>query len=590
MVLSMPRPYKHKATGVYWYRQRVPAHVMSVAKGQTVSVIVSGTVLRRTVGEALVVTLATKEPAEAKLRASAVQSQFDAIWIAFAKPPERLTLKEIVALAGEAFRGFQAFEDNPGDPEKWRDVVEANAAAFRGDPLYIGSASEKRMLSFVARFGPFVDAVLRTHQKRVDGHTYGLLLEHFGKALTDAANLLLKRAEGDFSPDDRGKKYPAVIRKSANRKSSDRGLTFDMLIDHKQKTQTRSARTFATYRNKVSDFARFIGHDDARQVTKDDVRRWRDDLIERGLARKTINDQYLAALKSVLAHGVKEFDLVANVAGTIRDERNDPAPKGSKDYTAEQARTILAATFRGVRKDVALPYRRAIFWAPWICAYTGLRVSEVTQLQGTSVLWEGGIPYLMIRPEDGGTKGGNAWTVGIHQHLIDLGLLDMFKAVGSGPAFYTPYPPGEDLSKVLNHRSKDAAERVAEWVRDEVGIVPPGGRPNHAWRHAFTTASRDVSMDKETRDYMMGSRSTTDAREGYGGFTPRKITAEINKLPRIDIVETDWRPLVDRVAPLALRGSSPTKRIRKPPNRRKKAPPAPHRGNQRGPTRNCDAK
>lgn len=75
----MPRPFKHKVTGVYWYRQRVPAHVLGIAKGQTVSVIVSGTVLSRKVGNELVVTLATKELAEAKLRASAVQSQFDAI-------------------------------------------------------------------------------------------------------------------------------------------------------------------------------------------------------------------------------------------------------------------------------------------------------------------------------------------------------------------------------------------------------------------------------------------------------------------------------------------------------------------------------
>jgi integrase len=397
-------------------------------------------------------------------------------------------------------------------------------------------------------------------------------LEQVGKALTDAAELLLKRSEGDYSPDTRGEKYPAVVKKAAGRKLGGGGLTLNALLDHKQKTQTRSARTIATYRNKIDDFARFIGHDDARQVSKDDVRRWRDSLIERGLAKKTINDQYLAALKSTLAHGVKEFDLANNVAGLIRDERGDPPPDGAKDYTKEQARTILSATFRGVRKDVAIPYQRAIFWVPWICAYTGLRVSEVTQLRGSSVLWEDNIPYLMIRPEDGGTKGGNAWTVGIHEHLIDLGLLDMFKAVGDGPAFYVPYPPGTDLSKVRNHRSKDAAERVAEWVRDEVGIAAPGGKPNHAWRHTFTTASRDISMDKEARDYMMGSRSKTDAREGYGEFSPRKIHAEINRQSRIVVKESDWRPTTERVSPVALRGSTPTKRIRKPPNRRKKAP------------------
>lgn len=32
--------------------------------------------------------------------------------------PGKITLKEIVALAGEAFRAFQALEDDPGNPEK----------------------------------------------------------------------------------------------------------------------------------------------------------------------------------------------------------------------------------------------------------------------------------------------------------------------------------------------------------------------------------------------------------------------------------------------------------------------------------------
>lgn len=572
----MPSPYKHPATGVYWFRQRTPVAVKTAAKGQIAHLTIAGLPIRRTIGAELAVSLSTKDPAEAKRRAAEALVQFDAVWASFANPPAKLTFKEIVALAGEAFRAFQSLQDDPARPEVWRNIIEVNQAALSGELAkpFVGTPQERRRASLHTRFAIFVDAVLRTHKLRVDEEAYGKLLEQVGKALTDAAELLLKRSEGDYSPDERGQKYPAVVEKVGGRKRGDGGLTLNALLDHKQKTQSRSARTIATYRNKVDDFARFIGHGDARRVTKDDVRKWRDSLIERGLAKKTINDQYLAALKATLAHGVKEFDLATNVAGLIRDERGDPPPKGAKDYTEEQARTILTATFKGVRKDVAVPYQRAIFWVPWICAYTGLRVSEVTQLRGTSVMWEDNIPYLMIRPEDGGTKGGNAWTVGIHQHLIDLGLLDMFRAVGDGPAFYVPYPPGTDMSKVLNHRSKDAAERVAEWVRDEVGVAAPGGRPNHAWRHTFTTASRDISMDKETRDYMMGSRSKTDAREGYGGFSPRKTHAEMNRQPRIVVKETDWRPTTERVSPMALRGSTPTKRIRKPPNRRKKAPPA----------------
>ena len=40
MVLPMPSPYKHKSTGVYWLKQRVPARLAAVAKGKTVTVTV----------------------------------------------------------------------------------------------------------------------------------------------------------------------------------------------------------------------------------------------------------------------------------------------------------------------------------------------------------------------------------------------------------------------------------------------------------------------------------------------------------------------------------------------------------------------
>lgn len=119
-------------------------------------------------------------------------------------------------------------------------------------------------------------------------------------------------------------------------------------------------------------------------------------------------------------------------------------------------------------------------------AYTGLRVGEVTQFQGRSLKWDGQVPFMLITLEEGSTKGGAAWAVGIHQHLIDLGLLDMLSAVGDGPAFYTPYPAGTDLRSLKDHRRDDASADVGEWMLSVLGEAAPLGRPNHAWRHTFT--------------------------------------------------------------------------------------------------------
>lgn len=569
MVLPMPSPYKHKITGVYWLKQRVPSGLVATATGKMVTLMVDGAPRSVKLGEYLKVSLRTKDPIEAKRRGNDAQSQFDLIWQSFSDAPVRLVHRQIVALAGEVYRMFKAAEDDPGEAARWSKAVEINNRVLSGQTLYIG-----REYGMEKRFGPFVDLVLAKHTLRVDDETRPKLLEQTAIAMQDAAALLIRRAGGDYGPDSVEQRFPALeITRPAKssrvvkKATGDDPNTLTGLLAHKQRTQTKKNDTFDKYRGCLKDFVALVGHEEVHRITKDDVRRWRDALIQRGLAKKTINDQYLTSLKVALNHGVKEFDLPLNVAANIRDERDAPAPSGSKGYSAEQATAILQATFKGSRKDLAIPYQRAIFWVPWICAYTGLRVTEVTQFQGRHLRQTNGIPYLLITPEDGSTKGKNAWTTGIHSHLIELGLLDMFRAVGDGPAFYTPYPEGIDLKSLSDHRAKSAGDKIAEWVREEVGIEAPGNKPSHAWRHAFTTLSRTYKMDKEARDYMLGSRSQTDAREGYGDWSPEVVNAEINKLPKFDVAATDWRPSVQVVTPQMLKSAQPSRpplRVRKP--------------------------
>lgn len=563
MVLSMPRPSKQKDTGVYWYRQRVPQALAEVAKGKPAVITIADQVSHLTIGAALKVSLRTKDPALAKARALDAQEQFNQVWASLGDAPVRLTNKQLVALSGEVYRAFALLEDNPGKAEMWAAVRAENADLLTATPATHPLTLSKKPLDVVdLRFGPFVDATLAKYSLVVDIQSRTELLKHTARALQEAAELLERRADGDYGPDANAQRFPLVeVQPPAKRKLVQKTTVIDDpstltgLLSHKQKTQTKKEATFTTYRGYLKHFTAFVGHEIAAHITKDDVRRWRDSLIERGLATKTINDQYLASLKSTLNHGIKDFNLAVNVAAGIRDERDAPAPVGSKGYSLEQAATILEATFRGTTKNLAIPYQRAIFWVPWICAYTGLRVSEVTQFRGKNLLEKDGNPYLLITPEDGSTKGGNAWTTGIHPHLIELGLLEMLQSFGDGPAFYTPYPAGTNLQTLKDHRAKSAGDKIAEWVRDEVGIAAPGNRPSHAWRHAFTTLSRTHKMDKEARDYMLGSRSQTDAREGYGDWEPKILNEEISKLPRLVVSETPWRPPRTKVSPEPLKSA-----------------------------------
>ncbi|MEJ1118088.1 integrase [Phyllobacterium sp. CCNWLW109] len=407
------------------------------------------------------------------------------------------------------------------------------------------------------RFGDIVDSTLRHQHLIVDGASRRRLIAATERALTEAALTNLGKAQGDYSPDsyiDRFPDWDAPKPPAQPRKQSKSDLDLFKLLDHKFATQSKAVKTKEDYRRSLNDFVSVTGRISADTITKEDVRKWRDEMIIRGLSKKTINGKHLTALKAVLTHGVEEFNLSTNAAHGIQDKRDDKVPVGSKDYTLEQAETILNATFDGTGKALAPHYQRAIFWVPWICAYTGLRVSEVTQLRGRNVREEDGIPFFLITPEDGSTKSKRAWTVGVHKHLIELGLLDMFKAIGDGPAFYRAYPEGTDLTKLPKHRSKDSAERIGNWITHEVlGGSAPGGKPSHAWRHLATTRSRNFDVDKEARDYMMGSRSRVDAREGYGEWSPMVINREINKIGRFAVPDGDYRPTLEQLVPEGLR-------------------------------------
>lgn len=565
MSLSMPSPYKHPKTGVYYLRQRVPVDLKDKARGQTVSLQVDGILKMATIGETVKVSLGTKDPTEAKTRYREADAALVKFWEVIRNGPVRLTQKEIYERAGLVYKFFaDLFSEDAGEPELWEQSRRINIAVLRkaklgNRPTFPLSAAQRGVLE--PRFGGFVDQVLSVTGDQIDGESRDKLLVAVAEALQQSTDVILKRADGDFTPDteirqrypeygpiEAPKKAPEVA-SNETMKAVDPRLDLYALLEHKFKDKGRP-KTRRDYRSELDKFVKFIGHSDAERVTKDNVREWRDALIAEGLSVKTINDKRLTAVKAVLAHGVSEFSLSHNVADGIRDKRQQAAPTGSKGYSLEQAQTILQATFDGTSKELDPHYQRAVFWVPWICAYTGLRVSEITQLQGNNARDEDGHPIFVITPEDGSTKSGKAWTTGIHPHLIELGILDMFKAVGDGPAFYRAYPSGTVLQKIVGkHRAKESASRVGDWVTATLGEAAPGGRPNHAWRHTFTTVTRDADLNKEARDYMLGSRSSTDARETYGDWPPSVICREINKVPRFEVKETEYRPTLRVLKP-----------------------------------------
>ncbi|MEP9373542.1 DUF6538 domain-containing protein [Mesorhizobium sp. KR1-2] len=237
----MPRPFKHPRTGVYWYRQRVPVFLITVAKGKRVTVTIDGRISTPKIGNELTVSLDTKDVAEAKRRANEAQAEFDRIWLSFEERPVSLTLRQAVALAGEFYHVMRkALEDDPGESAMWAqsarewDAIEERKRASPYGALMIGRRSPED------RLGTWVDGALSEHHLVVDAASRQMLLEQFEKAARDLALLLEQRGGGDYGPDQNAARFPVFEAPlAAPPAEAVTAISFDQIINAEEERRVK---------------------------------------------------------------------------------------------------------------------------------------------------------------------------------------------------------------------------------------------------------------------------------------------------------------------------------------------------------------
>jgi integrase len=209
-------------------------------------------------------------------------------------------------------------------------------------------------------------------------------------AMKDAHAQLRRNAEGDYRPDPQATRFPPPRRLGPP-------LTVAALwADYKEQKQP-SLGTIKRWEPILTKMAAFVGVADVRDLTEDDLIRWRDHLLQAGgLGPKTVRDVYIAAVSAVFRWGKGQGKLKANPAADI--EVTVPAKPQLRDkgFTEVEARTILSASLAPPGHLITPEHAAARRWVPWLCPYTGARVNEITQLRGRDVI-EG----AMVRIKDG---------------------------------------------------------------------------------------------------------------------------------------------------------------------------------------------
>lgn len=290
--------------------------------------------------------------------------------------------------------------------------------------------------------------------------------------------------------------------------------------------------TVAKWRAAVTAFTQHLGHDNAAAVTRTDFSTWLKALVASGLSVSTVKGTYRAAVARVfkLAHG---DGLLGDNVTAAMEVRGPKAVKIRRnDISDDEAKLILRAALNAQCGNIGEHHALARRWVPWICAYTGSRIAEITQMRACDILQEDGVWVFRITPDAGGIKDNSFRLVPVHPHLVEQGILRLAKANDRTPLFYDPALARS--ADTVQKQPQQLGSKLGAWVR-ALGVTQVAS-PNHGWRHRFKTTARLVGIPADVRDAIQGHVARTQG-EKYGE-TPLAILREaIERLPRYELGE-----------------------------------------------------
>jgi integrase len=151
-------------------------------------------------------------------------------------------------------------------------------------------------------------------------------------------------------------------------------LTFDEIWNAWSKVTTTNPKTIHETRGMLRMLSEFLGHENAAEVTRAELLRWRDDLKAQGLSNNTWNNR-LSLIGQVFKRAMADDRIPVDPTVGLRLEKGQGAKR--LPYSDEEAVAILQAARREAHASLR--------WAHWIMALSGMSAGEVLQLTGGDI-------------------------------------------------------------------------------------------------------------------------------------------------------------------------------------------------------------
>ena len=392
------------------------------------------------------------------------------------------------------------------------------------------------------------------------------LTREAANAVLLARRTLLQQANGDYRANPEAERFPAYVAPTPPAPAEvkvigAKPLTLD---DHWEPFVTERMLALGTqkrWRPLIKAFEVHFGRANIATATSEDIGDWKLALVATGkLSNKTIGEAYIAALRTFFSWAKETRIIKENPCDGVRIKRDkviEDEPDKGRDLEPHQCALILSESLREPDPRMSAWTAAARRWIPWLCAYTGARVNEMTQLRkqdlirgevdGTTV-WQ-----IRITPSAGTVKNNKARDVPVHPHIVEQGFIDYVQKCEDGPLFYDP-KRSRGASK-FNPTYRKVGDKLARWVR-EIGIDDLSIDPNHGWRHTFKSIGRSSGMRDIFIDGVAAHAPKT-VGDKYGKLLLPLRWQQVNLMPCYDVeapkgdlpmTEARKRRNLDRVA------------------------------------------
>ncbi len=252
--------------------------------------------------------------------------------------------------------------------------------------------------------------------------------------------------------------------------------------------------------------------------------------------------KYFWCLTAAFRHWVDEGFLSSSPVGSIKVLVGaKPKGKARDSFSDEDLRALFGGPMYTGCKG---PLRRTVpgsvvikdgyYWVPLIAALTGMRVSEIVQLQCADVDLSADIPIIRVRGDEAAgktVKTAAGWRdVPVHSLLLRLGFAEFVNERALDGKRTRLF------ADVTASATGGAGGEFSKWFGrrlTSLGIKRPT-LTFHSFRHRFTQELREAGAPQYIIDTIVGHEGRTTA-DGYGDKASTAACASwVNKLTHLD--------------------------------------------------------